>query len=77
MCSPRLLAFRPAEVLGPPAIPLFGTMDLMRGSLEPLAHRGIRIGHPDDHFLPVPLPAHGAAAPPTDAKPMRSRICRA
>src|SRR6266545_4864594 len=63
-----LLLPRRARMLFAPAIPLLGTMDLVRGSPEPLFHRRVWVRHTHDDLLLLPLPAH---------VPMRCRICRA
>src|SRR6266581_4104610 len=62
------LLTRCARMLLAPAIRLFGTVDFVRGGLQPLFHRGIRVRHPDDQLLLLALSAHW---------PTRSRICLA
>src|SRR2546428_10308417 len=64
----RLLLLRRARMLFAPAIPLLGTVHLMRRSPEPLFHRRIWVRHSHDDFLLLTLPAHA---------PRRCLICRA
>src|SRR5438093_1624672 len=57
-------------VLLAPAIPLFGTVDFVGGSFEPLSDWGLGIRDSDRDLVLVALATHRPI-------PMRSRICRA
>src|SRR6267143_808131 len=63
-----LFLSRCARVLLAPAIGLFGTVDLVRGSLQALFHRRLRVWHADHNSLLLALSAH---------RPTRCRICLA
>src|SRR6266704_6939688 len=59
---------RLARMFRAPAIRLFGTVDFVRGGLQALFHRRLRVRHAYHDLFFLALAAH---------RPMRSRICRA
>src|SRR5438105_613996 len=54
----NLVDVRRLLMLVAPAVSLLGTVDLMGWSLQTFFHRRIRIWHPYDDFVFLPLPAH-------------------
>ena len=54
----HLVEARRFLMLRAPAVSLLGTMDLMGGSLQAFLYWRIRIRHPHDDFVLLPLAAH-------------------